>query len=320
MLPHQKVRVIGSGFVSDHLSYEKIPQRLESLEQIRLILSSYPCDVLINCIGKTGRPNIDWCENNKLETAWANVAIPIALAEECAKRKIKLIQIGSGCIYFGESPHTLSDKINDGAHAWHKSDSKMPVYQFLNMSQEEYGHWVEKPQDFSQDTGWQENDSANPKSFYSKSKYSCDFNIGSLPNVATLRIRMPVSTLDTPRNLINKLRGYKQIIDIPNSMTFMDDLVRCIDWVIDQDISGIWHVTNPEPLTAAQIMKEYQKYVPEHQFEIITKERLDALTKAERSNCILDTSKLKNAGFQMTPSQEALEKCMKQYIGKCGLK
>lgn len=275
MLPHQKVRVIGSGFVSDHLSYEKIPQRLESLEQIRLILSSYPCDVLINCIGKTGRPNIDQCENNKFETTLANTVIPIMLAEECAKRKIKLIQIGSGCIYFGEPPNK---------------------------------------------TGWNEDDPANPKSFYSKSKYACDLAIGSLPNVATLRIRMPISTLDTPRNLINKLRGYKQIIDIPNSMTFMDDLVRCIDWVIDQDISGIWHVTNPEPLTAAQIMKEYQKYVPEHQFEIITKERLDALTKAERSNCILDTSKLKNAGFQMTPSQEALEKCMKQYIGKCGLK
>ena len=138
--------------------------------------------------------------------------------------------------------------------------------------------------------------------------------LGDMSHVTTLRLRMPVSDKDVSRNLINKLKGYKQVIDIPNSMTFMDDLARCIDWMTNHRPGGIFHVANPQPLTAAQIMREFQKYVPEHQFEIIGEHELDQLTVAKRSNCILSTQKLQRAGFKMTNSEEALEKCMASYV------
>ena len=97
----------------------------------------------------------------------------------------------------------------------------------------------------------------------------------------------------------------------------MDDLTRCADWVIQKDLRGIYHVANPEPLTAARIMREWQKYHPEHTFEIISGHHLDQITKAKRSNCILDTMKLTNTGFNMTPTEEALEKCMFEYAKNC---
>lgn len=97
-------------------------------------------------------------------------------------------------------------------------------------------------------------------------------------------------------------------------MTFMSDLTRCIDWVVKNGIKGTYHVTNPQPITAAQIMTEFQKYVPEHQFEVITENDLDAMTVAKRSNCILNTDKLTNAGFKMTASNEALSECMANYV------
>lgn len=280
-----KISTIGAGFVSEHLPYSKIKDRVElNINQINKILDKEKPDVLINCIGKTGRPNIDWCETHKEETALANTAIPILLAEVCDKRSIHFINIGSGCIFYSHSPNLL------------------------------YPHWDRETYKLHTDLGWKETDFANPKSYYSKTKYACDLILGDMKNVATLRIRMPISTKDHPRNLINKLLCYKQIIDIPNSVTFMDDLTRCIDWVINGSKTGIYHVVNPEPLTAKKVMEEYQKYVPSHKFEVIDEEQLDKLTTAKRSNCILNSDKLRKEGFQMTNSELALKDCMKQYI------
>lgn len=281
-----KVFTIGAGFVADHLPYPNIKKRLPLADDwIDSILSAYEPDVLINCIGKTGRPNVDWCESHKDDTMNANVTIPLLLSDVCKRNNIHLIQIGSGCIYFGESPNK----------------------RYIVDSSSHVGHRVEE-------AGWKETDFANPKSFYSKTKYSCDLMLGQLDHVTTLRIRMPVSEKDTPRNLINKLRGYKQVIDIPNSMTFMSDLVRCIDWAVQTRPGGIFHVANPQPLTAARIMKEYQKYVPSHSFEYIDERQLDAMTTAKRSNCILNTDKLREAGFKMTDAEEALTNCMAKYV------
>ncbi len=273
-----KVLTLGSGFVADHLPYQKITERVKfNSEWIEKTFDDYKPDVIVNCLGKTGRPNVDWCEAHKEETAAGNVTLPLLLADACFKKGIHLVQIGSGCIYFGPSPYK--------------------------------GHTS-----YANDPGWLETDFANPASFYSKTKYACDLMLGQMPHVTTLRIRMPVSDKDVPRNLINKLRGYKQVIDIPNSMTFMSDLTRCIEWAADNRPGGIYHVANPQPLTAARIMQEYQKYVPEHKFEVINEHQLDEMTVAKRSNCILNTDKLRRAGFKMSNSEEALAKCMAEYV------
>ena len=267
--------VLGNGFVANHLPYPIYPNKIEiNKNSISKILDSLKADVIINCVGKTGRPNVDWCENNKSETAEANVAFPILLAEECEKRNIHMVHVGSGCIFFGESKNLCKNK----------------------------------------DIGWKEDDIANPKSFYSKTKYSCDLAISDFKNVSILRIRMPISEYDTERNLINKLKNYDKIIDIPNSVTFMNDFVNCTNWIINNNKFGIYHVTNPEPLSAATIMTEYSKYVKNHKFKIISEKELDSITLAKRSNCILNSEKLNNNGFFMTPSYEALENCMNNFF------
>lgn len=277
-----KICVIGNGFIADHLNYIKFNDYFPvDSGYISNFLDTNKPDVVINCIGKTGRPNIDWCESNKEITTLTNVALPILLAEQCAKRSIHMIHIGSGCIFFGQSPNINKSILNP---------------------------------DIVHDDGWKENDFANPKSFYSKTKYSCDLAIGDLDNVAVLRIRMPISIKNNQRNLINKLKGYQNIINIPNSVTFVDDLVRCISWVIENRKTGIFHVTNPEPLTAVAVMNEYKKYVTNHKFNIISEAELDSLTAAKRSNCILNSDKLNHAGFFLQPTQEALEECMAKYI------
>jgi 3,5-epimerase/4-reductase len=281
-----KILTLGKGFVSDHLPYLSILDRVTAnSKQIEKILDRDKPDVLINCIGRTGSPNVDWCEDNKHATAQANTVIPTMVAEACYKRSIHFIHIGSGCIFYGNSPNMV------------------------------YGTKQFAPFDsFAVDTGWKENDFANPESYYSKTKYSADLLIGSLPNTSILRVRMPISDKNSPRNLLNKLRKYNKVIDIPNSMTFMSDFVKCIDWCANNHKTGMYHVTNPGTLTAAQIMNEYKKYVPEHNFEVINEFELGSLTVAKRSNCLLDSSKLLADGFVMTPAEEALKTCMSIYM------
>ncbi len=138
--------------------------------------------------------------------------------------------------------------------------------------------------------------------------------MGELPNTAIARIRMPVSHICSTRNLINKLLKYEKVIEQPNSMTFLPDLVRAIDWLIQTDKQGIYHIVNPEPMTHSQILEEYRKYKPEHKYKKITAEELDQIVTAPRSNCILNIDKLTGEGFKMTSAFESLQETMKEYI------
>jgi dTDP-4-dehydrorhamnose reductase len=270
-----KIMTLGNGFVSRHLPYDKITNRIyPDPQDIDWVLSKHKPDVLVNCIGRVGFPNVDWCDRNRTETYMVNVILPGLISSWCQKHDVHLIHLSSGCIFYDRSPNYIGNV--------------------------EYG--------------WKESDHANPQSYYSKSKYACDLMLGDLPSTTLLRLRMPISYHNDSRNLINKLIGYQQVIDIPNSMTFMSDLVRGIDWAAKQSRFGIYHMTNPDPLTAADIMREYQKYVPSHIFQIIDQVKLNRLTIAKRSNCLLNTDKLTSSGFYMTPSRQALQDTMRIYM------
>ena len=60
-------------------------------------------DVVINAAGKTGKPNVDWCEDHKLETVHSNVQGPLNILDACAARGIYWVHVGSGCTYEGDN-------------------------------------------------------------------------------------------------------------------------------------------------------------------------------------------------------------------------
>jgi len=285
----KNVFTLGRGFIASHLPYPRIIERIEPTPAcMEKILDTYRPDVLVNCVGFCGAPNVDQCEIEKEKTNLTNTVIPSLLAAECVKRGIRLIQIGSGCIFYGASPNQKLVPNNSGSQRL----------------------WMEE------DTGWKETDFPNPQSYYSRSKAACDLVLDGMPGVSILRIRMPVSSKNSPRNLINKLAGYSKVIDVQNSMTMCDDLARCVVWGIEKEVEGIWNVVNPGTLTATDVMREFQKYRPEHKFEVIPEDELYSshLVSAKRSNCLLDGSKLKNAGFEMSPAKEGLDRVMREYF------
>jgi len=286
-----KTIVVGNGFVASHLKYNIVKDRLSASDsKIESFIDTHKPDIIINCVGRCGDPNVDYCESHKEETLIANVTIPTILATTASRHNIRVIHISSGCIFYGKSPN--KETVTSAGLIIGEAPTR--------------------------DIGWKEDDFANPKSFYSKSKYACDLVIGNLSNVASLRIRMPVSSKSSPRNLINKLLNYNSVLDVKNSMTFMPDLINVVDWFVNNDKNGLWHVVNPDPLSPADVMTEYQRHDTNHKFVTINENELAKLTIATRSNCYLNTEKLNKEGVTLTPSKEALQLIMKKFIENKG--
>ena len=271
---------IGNGFLASHLPYHLYHGKLLPDEGvIGRFIDEYKPDVIVNCAGKTGRPNIDWCESNKVETYTANALLPLVLASVCEKRGVRLLHYGSGCVFCGSSPHiTMLD---------------------------EYGDY---------DYGWRETDVPNPSSYYAQCKYATDLTIGSMQNVCILRLRMPISGSPSQRNLISKLIGYQKVLIAANSVSFVDDIVNATSFAIEKGLSGMYHITSPMPLYHSQILDEYKKYVPTHTYSKIVASELDGMVAAPRSNCILDSSKIIDAGFEFGDQDKLLRVCVRQYV------
>jgi len=62
-------------------------------------------------------------------------------------------------------------------------------------------------------------------SFYSKTKAYMEDMLKSYKNVCILRVRMPISDDLNPRNFVTKIVSYDRVVDVPNSMTVLTDLL-----------------------------------------------------------------------------------------------
>ncbi|MBI4121711.1 MAG: sugar nucleotide-binding protein [Parcubacteria group bacterium] len=65
-------------------------------------IKKYQPQAVINCAAKTGKPNVDWCEDHKLETLDSNLRGALSLLKVCEELGQYWVQIGSGCIYEGD--------------------------------------------------------------------------------------------------------------------------------------------------------------------------------------------------------------------------
>lgn len=114
-------------------------------------------------------------------------------------------------------------------------------------------------------------------------------------NVCTLRIRMPVSSdLSNPRNFITKIAKYDKVVDIPNSITVLDELLPISIEMAKRNLRGIWNFTNPGAVSHNEILNMYKKYIrPDFKWGNFSLEEQAKIIGA-RSNNELDASKLKN--------------------------
>jgi dTDP-4-dehydrorhamnose reductase len=101
--------ILGAGFLGNTLASTLPNATLVKVDiadkaAVAAALRQYAPKAVVNAAGKTGRPNVDWCETHQHETSRSNVAGAVVLAEACAEAKAHLIHMGSGCIFYGDSP------------------------------------------------------------------------------------------------------------------------------------------------------------------------------------------------------------------------
>lgn len=271
-----KTLVFGAGFMGQRLARDLPGAALDPADiadesAVRVALDKHKPDAVVNAAGKTGRPNVDWCETHEHETYRSNVEGPLVLARACKAAGAYLLHLGSGCVFYGPSPSP---------------------------------------------GGWREDDFANPKSFYSRTKYSADLVLSRLPNVGVARLRMPIDSIPGTRNLITKLAGYKQVIDVENSVTVVDDLVGVVAALIERRAGGVFHATNPGTMRHRDLLELYRDLVDgSHRVELIREEDLvtRGLAKLGRSNCVLSNTNLEALGITMRPVEVALRDAMERY-------
>ena len=122
--------ILGNGYIGNYL-LKRLPgaememNTIKCKKSVKEALKDVdPRATIINCIGKTGRPNIDWCEDNVAETIKANIMVPQWIAEVCQKRKQHWIHVGSACIYDGyERPWSEMDEPNFFGSVYSKTKS-----------------------------------------------------------------------------------------------------------------------------------------------------------------------------------------------------
>ena len=115
------ILIFGAGYLGQKFA-DAIPGSVLSTvdisdpEGVREALETFKPDAVINTAGKTGKPNVDWCEDNKVPTFRSNVVGALVLAEACAEARIHLTHLGSGCIFYGPSPDPKGWRESDFAN------------------------------------------------------------------------------------------------------------------------------------------------------------------------------------------------------------
>ena len=103
-----KILIFGKGYIANKFKIffgeeaEISDVRIEDFSKVKAELEVKKPDVVLNCAGKTGKPNVDWCEDHKMETLFGNVTAPLILARACEDLGLYMVHIGSGCVYEGD--------------------------------------------------------------------------------------------------------------------------------------------------------------------------------------------------------------------------
>lgn len=250
--------------------YEYGKGRLQERSQIISDIQKIKPTHVLNAAGVTGRPNVDWCESHKPETIRTNVVGTLTLADVCQENGILMLNFATGCIFEYDDEHPLGSG-----------------------------------------NGFKEEDKPNfIGSFYSKTKARVEELLNEYDNVCTLRVRMPISSdLNNPRNFITKIAKYDKVVNIPNSMTILDELLPISIEMAKRNLKGIWNFTNPGVVSHNEILEMYKNYIdPNFKWMNFTLDEQAKVIVAPRSNNEMDASKLKKEFPELLSIKESLIK------------
>lgn len=131
---------------------------------------------MINCAGTRGVPNVDWCEDHKVETVRSNVLGVLNVVDTCLQLGLHVTHLGSACIY------TVSE-------AEAEAEARPPPF-------------TEADEPFFQG------------SWYARSRLVSELAVRHYPNLLLLRVRLPIAADLHENNHIARLMRFDKIVDL----------------------------------------------------------------------------------------------------------
>jgi 3,5-epimerase/4-reductase len=240
-------------FLAGGIEVFKAESRLQNREEVEREIDEIKPSHVLMCAGITGRPNIDWCEDHKPDTIRTNVIGTLNIADICDSRGIHCTVYATGCIFKYDEAHPLGSGI-----------------------------------------GFKEDDKPNfDGSFYSQTKGYMEPLLSCYPTCLILRVRMPVSDDLIHRNFVTKIVKYERVVNIPNSMTILHELLPASLAMAKANLTGVYNFTNPGVISHNEVLDLYIKYIdPTYHYTNFSLEEQAKVIKADRSNNELDTTKL----------------------------
>ena len=254
--------------------------RADDREAVLAEIAEHNPTHVVCLIGRTHGPGfstIDYLEQKDklVENVNDNLYAPLTLAGVCKSKGLHMMYMGTGCIFEYDQDHPC--------------DPKAPG--FTEQS---------KPNFFG--------------SGYSTVKGFTDrlMNEEYADTVLNVRIRMPISAKDGPRNFISKIIAYKSICSVSNSMTVLDDILPLLAEALERGIKGPLNATNPGVIDHSTILNWYKELQnPAHTWVEVTNNTLvTTLVKGARSNNCLDTTRIKSLFPELPTIQESVRKIM----------
>lgn len=130
------------------------------------------------------------------------------------------------------------------------------------------------------------------------------------PRVCQLRLRMPISDALDERSFITKITRYAKVVDMPNSMSVLSDLLPLALDLAVRGRTGTFNLVNPGVISHNQILQLYRDIVdPSFTWENFTVEEQSEILKAPRSNCAISSAKLEGM-YQVPPVLEAVTRVL----------
>lgn len=244
---------IESTYPDDEIVYPE-HERVDDYTAVKNEISTVKPDRVLCFIGRTGGPGcntIDYLEDKLSINIRDNLYSPLILMKVCSDLNVHLTYMGTGCIFH-------YDEDDNGPDTTPLSVDTEPNF------------------DGSQ---------------YSLVKgYTDRISKMYSDTVLNVRIRMPITEWDEPKNFITKIASYSKIVSKINSMTYLPELWQYLYEDVRRARTGTVNLVNSTPATHEDILALYKEYVnPDHQYELVQDPIVLGL-KSKRSNNILQSS------------------------------
>ncbi|KAI9101064.1 hypothetical protein DFS34DRAFT_613046 [Phlyctochytrium arcticum] len=250
--------------------------RLEEREAVSKELDSYKPTRVLNCAGVTGRPNVDWCEDNKQATVRSNAIGTLNLADLCYLRKIHMTNFATGCIYVYDDKHpprglTFKEEDEPNFAGSYYSFTKAMVEKMMNAYDNVLTLRLRMPV----------SDDLNPRNFVTKiTKYE---HVVDIPNSNTILFDLLPASIAMADNGLTGVYNFTN----PGAISH-NEVLTLYKKYVDNNFS-------------------WKNFTLEEQSKIL---------KAGRSNCELDTTKLTSAlkklGVQVPAIHDAYAACFQR--------